>query len=353
MRTAIAIVLATTACASKPAPQRPERDAPDPTAGPEVDSGGLPAAPLPKPPTGFATCELVTTSGGVVTAYAIGAGGLQATGTTTIAKVGPADPDDMLLEQRVGDGDWTDRDHLFLISGPRAVIQVTASAIVPVEVPPPARFKRPKPASQDGEEMVAGDLDAPGTGLVVQAGAAWWSECPWGMPYDGFQCEGYVHARLWPTPALLADQPRLDPRRYSWPTAVPAGFSTRTIKRGPDDAGVACIGPGNQRANLYPADESEVLDSYHWVSTTPPRLLVLYGHGGLDELILDRWALHAGCDDKQVAGGTTVVPGPNGLWLAREGSSEDLTTTRQVVYRGATVVGELPDDATVLFRPAK
>ena len=32
-------------------------------------------------------------------------------------------------------------------------------------------------------------------GGLAGGGAAWWSECPWGYPYDGWQCEVYVNAK--------------------------------------------------------------------------------------------------------------------------------------------------------------
>jgi len=339
------------ACGGKPPPMHPEHDAPDLSRHVDAGTGGNPDLTMPDPPAGFATADLVTVRNGELAAYAIVDGKLRQTGTTTLIKVDTDDAGESRFVDNVGNGGWADRDHLFLTTGERSVVMVTATAVTQVAIPAHDKFQTPKPA---GDDVVAGGTGGvSGTGLVISGGAAWWSECPWGLPYDGFQCESYAHGRLWPTPELDAGVTALPRDGFAWPTAVPAGYTTRSIKRGDiDDAGIACQPPKNagSRVNLYPnTDSAEMIDSYHWVSSEPPRLLVIYGHGGMSELIPDRWTLHAGCDATPLAGGSSVETGPAGLWLARIG---DDTTTRQTIYRGAAPIGDLPTDASVIFRPS-
>ncbi len=330
------------ACGGAPAPAP---TTPPATATPATTPAASPAYdPKLAAPTGFATCDLVTVHGGVVVAYAIEGGALRETGRTKLAT---NDDDELMLDPHIGQGDFANRDHLFLTIGERDVAQVTAGGVAHVTVPPPSAFDRPKPT--DGENTDPGALSAPRTGLVISEGAAWWSQCPWGLAADGFQCSSYVHARLWPTTALELDKPALPAHHFAWPTA-PAGYLAKPIKG--TYRSIACQPPKGATVTLgaNPDDTDEEIDGTHWISTEPPLLLVIYGHAGLADLIPDRWTLHAGCTEAPIASGTTAEPGPNGLWLGRVGEDD---AAHQFVYRGTTKLGEVPAGVTVLFRPAK
>lgn len=279
--------------------------------------------------------------GGELSTYAISGDQLVRTGATTLTDAVDS-PGVPVLQ--IGEGGWADRDHLFLSIGDRDVVLVTASAVSRVEVPPESAFATPRPSSPDSSELRRGnEVARTSSGLVVTDGAATWSECPWGLPYDGFQCSGWVHARLWPTPALATNQPALDGRSWSWPRTAPAKMAA-TVGR----TAVTCSG-GSVKTTMA-ADSSEEIGGAHWVSIKPPRLLVIYGRHGYMDLVPDRWTLHAGCGTVPIARGTSATPGPAGLWLAYE---TDDYRGKSKLYRGATVIGEIPPHANVMLRPPR
>jgi hypothetical protein len=334
------------ACKSAPPPLPPEHDDIPERTQSAIAPTRPPPPPLPPPPAGFATAELATIVGGELATYATQSGKLTQTGTTTLVKVD--DPNEAMFVHHVGQGHWADRDHLVVRIGERAVVMITATAVTTVTIPPPARFKTPKPTGEG--ELSEGGADASWGGLVVTKGEAWWSECPWGLPADGFQCHGYVHARLWPTETVVVGRDHMTTRDYAWPKPTPAGFVTREVKRGQFAiGGVTCEPPRGQgtKQTIFADTEGEEIVEYHWVSVEPPRLLVIYGHPGYADVIPDRWTLHAGCTSKAVSGGASAMAGPAGLWLVGDGDHD------QVVFRGAEPIGQLPRSAAVLFRPAE
>ncbi len=303
---------------------------------------------LPAPPTRFATADLVALDGGELTAYSVAGGRLAALGSSKLAA--PDSDDDFAGSLS---GDWGDRDHFFVHLPPRTVLGVTATAITAVTVPGPSTFKTPRPKTEDDDGLTEGGvLERIGAGLVITDGAAWWAECPWGFPYDGWQCEVWVTARLWPTAEVVSNGDAVVARTWSWPSATASGFRTKLID---DDRELACTPPAGTRPKqtVFSGSESdgEHIYAHHWVSVAPPRLLIVYGSPGLADLVPSRWTLHDGCREQPLAQGTEIEPGPGGLWLAWESPDPkaDEIITRQVVRRGSDIVGDL--DGLVRFRP--
>jgi hypothetical protein len=325
-RLPLAAVIALSACRTAPAPGAP--------------ANTPPPAPTAAAPAGFARADLVTMRDGELTAWAIASGRLEPLGTVRLATVDPEDGAAPLW------GDWADRDHLFVEVPPRTVLQVTAAGISPVTVPEEARFKTPRPRTEDDDGLEEGGPGLEEGGLVVTDGAAYWTECPWGWPYDGWQCAEWVVARLWPTADLGASEGAPAPRAWDFASTPPAGFTVQLVD---DDAGLRCTPPGAAATELRGnPDDGELVASTHWVSASPPRLLVVYGTPGFADLVTTRWALHDGCAPAPVAEGTDLAPGPAGLWLTWEtGAAGD----RLVVRRGGDVLGDVPRDAFVRFRP--
>lgn len=347
----VAAVLMLAGCGGKPK-----------SSGPVVVPGGGPGTepetvkaveppkpPLPAPPSDLAKAELMTIGGGEITAYDLDGGKVTELGTAVVAQV---DPENYLASIS---GDWADHDHFFVHIPPRDVVVVTADRMTRIEVPPEAAFETPKPdGGEDVENLKKGGLVVEGgTGLVLTDGSAWWVECPWGYPYDGWQCEVWTHAKLW-----LVDKPVVEPGRviedeWGWPTQVASGFRTKELD---DGRALGCTPPPGtkQKQSQFRGreDEGEMIMSHHWVSVSPPRLLVIYGTPGMDDLSESSFALHDGCLPKPLAVGVSAEPGPDGLWVGWE--THDLKAEkvelRTVVHRGAEVLGELSGGA-VKFRP--
>ncbi len=288
--------------------------------------------PLPPQPSiaWFATADLVTFEGKDIVAFSLAGGRVTRVGSTAF----PTD---------VVGGDWVDRDRLVVELDGRHVVQVTAAGVSTIEVPPSTAFARPSP-QPEATDLVPGEAD----GLIIASDdSAWWSECTWGYPYDGFQCARHVSARLWPPGGDWAesdDQP-MAPSEYPWPTAVPAGYRTTAV-----GAKLECESPSGH-TELGPNGEGdEQLHSFHWVSTSPPRLVVVYGRFGYKDLLPERWTLHDGCTEKPIEHGLAIAPGPDGLWTSTKPVGDD--AVKREVRRGAALIGELPGSGRAHFRPA-
>jgi hypothetical protein len=240
-----------------------------------------------------------------------------------------------LATYHVADGDygqlgWADREHLFA-SIERIVVMIDLHGVTPVVVPEDATLTAPKPKLDD---VVEGG----GIGnLVVAEGAAWWSRCAWGYPYDGFQCTTYVHAQLWPGRDRAVDTaPPIE--LPVWTDTIPAGYRIDNA-----DKTFRCTQPNGTATTLSSDDDNDRAMFSHWVSADPPRLLLIYGQAGYSDLIPSRWTLHAGCAATPVARGVSTQLGRNGLWLATDESK------RVSIWRRGKLIGELPGD-TVAFR---
>lgn len=305
--------------------------------------------PLPAAPADFGRADLVTISDGSVTGWTIGAGKVEKLGSVTLAKVDPEDYMGQLL------GDWIDRDHLAVLIPPRDVVVISAAKIERVRVPPGSEFKTPRPTTEDDDGLEEGGvMEGANTGLVVGGGAAWWSECPWGYPYDGWQCEVYTKAKLWPGGGGKVETGDVQGDSWDWPTGEPKGYKLKDI----DDGRVlGCTPPPGTKQKQTQLkgfeEDSEMVAGKYWVSTSPARLLVVWGTPGMDDLHPSRWTLHDGCLERPLAQGTYVEAGPAGLWIGHEAAdprAEDVKT-RAVLRRGGEVIGELPDGGLVRFRP--
>lgn len=304
--------------------------------------------PLPDAPADLGRSDLVTVDDGSVTGWAIGGGKIEKLGTVTLAKV---DPEDYMAQLR---GEWIDREHLAVLIPPRDVVVISPGKIARVKVPPASAFKTPRPETPDDDGLEEGGvMEGSNTGLVVGGGAAWWSECPWGFPYDGWQCEVYTKAKLWPA-AGKVETGQVEADRWDWVAQEPKGYRLKDI----DDGRVlGCTPPAGTKQKQTQLkgfeEDSETVVERHWVSASPPRLLVVWGTPGMDDSVPSRWTLHDGCLERPLAQGTWVEAGPAGLWLGHEAAdprAEDVKT-RPVLRRGAEVIGELPDRGSVRFRP--
>ncbi len=350
LRPSIAIVLLAACGAPSKPPLPPERDdTPGKGSGVSVTAGEAVATakPLPAPPAGFATADLVTMRGGELATWSAVDGKLTKLGSVTLADIPEGDLVEARAMSSLGKGHWADRDHLFLtLAGAREVVMVTATAITRVTIPPAKDFETAKPADPDGDIEKANNVGIDSEGLQVDdKGDVFWSQCAWGRGYDGYICDAWVHAQLWPIAKRSEGPGAITARSWSWPKP-PAGFKA-TIK----DRTLSCSGPAGRSA-IQPGtadDTDEEFDAVQWVSAQPPRMLVTYGHAGLADVIAERWTLHDGCTIKPLASGGTAEPGPAGFWIGVAKSDE--SDGPATLYRGAQTLGPLPDHARVMFRP--
>ncbi len=307
-----------------------------------------PGPPLPASPKDLARADLVALGTGTVTGWAIDGGKLVELSSVELAKVDPED------YQGAIDGAWADHDHFIVHVPPRDVVVVTADRMTRIAVPPETAFKAPRPTTPNDDGLIEGGvIEDEGYGLVVASGAAWWVECPWGFPYDGWQCEAWTRAKLWLVDKPVVEAGSVTADAWAWPTIEVSGFRTKELD---DGQALGCMPPPGTRQKQSQlrgsVEDGEMISSHHWVSASPPRLLVVYGTPGMYGPMASSWALHDGCLPKPLAVGTRVEPGPDGLWVAWE--SDNLKAkplvTRQVLRRGAEVIGEMPH-SDVRFRP--
>jgi hypothetical protein len=284
---------------------------------------------------------------GHLVAYAF-TGGLVETGRVRLA-LGDA-PDLALPLIDNSQGGWADRDHFFVVVDESVVVKVNASAMTEVPVPRLDRFTAPKPPPDPtGDEFEAATRAQSihiTTGLIVEPGAAWVSVCAWGLNHDGIRCHRYVHAKLWPdTKIVVGDHTARRPRAWAWPS-TPPGY-----KLAVDSTAASCEHGGKK--SVFDASSPDVggvqIHSAHFVSKSPPHLLVVYGHFGLGSVVADRWTLHRGCALPPIAEGQVAEPGPDELWLASVGGERPA----RVIYRGGNEIGRLPENTPVWFRPPK
>jgi len=299
--------------------------------GPATGGG---ATTLPAP-AGFAEADAISIDGGEIITWSFAGGKVTRLGAT---KLGDPDPEDW---NAALDGDWGDRDHFFVHIPPRAVMQVTAAGITPITVPPESAFKTPRPKVEDDDGLTEGGvMEARDNGLVVtELDGVWWSECPWGFPYDGWQCEVYVSAKLWPDAKAAAQGVSMLPRRWSWPGAKVPGFRIKELDEGRI---LGCSPPSGtaykQTQLMGKEDEGEHVYTVEWVSAKPPRMLLVWGTPGYADLVPSRWELHDGCMEKPLLQGESAEAGPPGYWLGDD-----------TIYKGADALG--PIKGYVKFRP--
>lgn len=310
-----------------------------------------PSKPRPVANTGvgypwFDRVDVVVVRDGKLVAYALGAG------PTELARLDiPSDGAPFVS------GAWGDRDHLFLRAGERRVVQLSRHGVVDVAIPPRARFATPRPDTDNAKDLVEGGPVDEG-GLIVTDRGAFWAECPWGFPADGFQCEGWRLAQLWPTPSKVVAQPTLPAHveHFAFPDAAPAGAALEQER----DGLVCTLGGPSTRidptvvdpeAPAAPDDaaptwqlhaDSAVLGA-HWLSAQPPRLLVRWGSPGYDSLVEYAWTMHDGCRPAPIDKGDFARPGPAPFWL------DD--SKRIEVRRGTERIMTVPAESTVFFRP--
>ncbi len=276
----------------------------------------------PRPPAiaWFATADLVTFDGKDITAFSLAGGRVTRVGSTAMA-------DDVIT------GGWVDRDRLIVELDGRRVVQVTPEGASSIAVPPRAAFARPSP-QPEATDLVQGAAD----GLIVgDEGTAWWSECTWGWPYDGFQCMSHVSARLWPPGEQWVEggEDPMDAYEYPWVNAVPAGYHVTAAGKK-----LACESPTGRTELSAGDDSTEQVYGFHWVSASPPRLLVVYARFGYKDLVADLWMLYDGCTAQPLEQGDNVEPGPGDLWLATKPLPHD--EERRELRRGAVVIGDPP-----------
>lgn len=219
---------------------------------------------------------------------------------------------------------------------------VTADGIADVALPSPASRALPQPEGTFATGA-SGGRDYMLIDLVVTAGEAWWSTCPWSFPNDGGFCDKWVNTRLWPAPAREVSDSEKRPRAWPWPDRAPRGFA---IAPAPDGPAVTCRSPeGAAELRGKPesaegAGDGDLLFETRWMATEPPRLLVVFGQAyEFSPARVTRFQLLDGCGPTAVLAGADAEPGPGALWVA-DG----------VVMRGATALGHAGD---VRFRPSR
>jgi hypothetical protein len=285
-------------------------------------------------PAGFAECDAISIDGGELITWSFAGDKVTKLGSVRLASPDPEDAFAMLS------GDWADRDNFFVEVPPRTVLHVTATGIAPVTVPPESALTSPRPAHDDPNLTEGGVMEGERYGLVVTEGAAHWQECPWGAPYDGWQCEVYATATLWPDADIAFDDTGVRPRSFDWlPVTVP-GFRVKEL----DEARiVGCTPPAGtayKQTKLKGKEEDgEHVYQLAWVSSSPPRLLVVWGTPGYDDDVPSRWALHDGCNEKPLVQGEWATPGRSPYWMG-DGT----------VYKGATPLGAVTGGLS--FRPS-
>lgn len=288
-------------------------------------------------PTGFAEADAISLEDGVIATWSFAGAKVTRLGEVKLSDPAPesAFPGDHALV-----GDWSDREHFFVRVPPRTVMMVTAKGITPVTVPPESAFTAPRPAIDDENlEEGGGVMEGRQFGMVVQTGRVYWSECAWGFPYDGWQCEVYVTAELWPDPEMTTDNAGVRVRSWGWPGEKVSGFRTKELDEGRILGCTPPAGTAYKQTQLRGKEEDgERVHTAEWVSAKPPRLLVVWGTPGYADLIPERWALHDGCLEKPLVQGESVEAGPAGLWLGDD-----------TVYEGAAALGKITGD--VRFRP--
>jgi hypothetical protein len=341
MRSAAALVvaLALTACGAngkKPGPlvvgAEPGSGAGAASAsGAPTDEPHTDAAPKAAP-SGFAEADAIVFDAGELSTWSFAGGKATKLGAVTLVEGVDAEAYGPILR-----GDWADHDHFFVTVAPRAVFHISAAGMVPVTVPPESAFKAPRPKVDNDADLAEGG-EMEGMGLVVGGGEAWWEECPWGFPYDGFQCEVFVSARLWPSATTKTDNTGATPRRWDWSRAPIKGWRLKELDDGHELGCTPPAGTKQKQTQLASDDESEMVYAAEWVSPMPPRLLVIWGQYGLADLIPSRWELHDGCLENVLEKGQDVEPGPRGFWVG-DG----------VMHQNAKVLGPIPGQ--ILFRP--
>lgn len=164
---------------------------------------------------------------------------------------------------------------------------------------------------------------------------------------DGLQCEVYVHAELWPSPGIEQTERPLSLVKIAWQELpAPGGFRTEvtgSVLRCRPRSGAEVELAGN-------AENSEQIYGVHWVSASPPRLLVAYGVSGFADMLPSTWSLYEACGPTAIAKGTRVEPGSHGLWAGEEADPDG--SSRAVIWRGGTRIGALPRGDGFRFRPA-
>jgi hypothetical protein len=313
---------------------------------PEPPAGRAPARPAP---AGFAECDLVSFDDGVLATYAIRAEKLVKLGELRLAPPAPKrDPDAYPEYQFPLIGDWADRDRLFVRTGKRQVVMVTAAGISDVAVPDEKTLEIEHPEDTHPSGGYGGK-DYNFVDLVVEDGEVWWSRCPYSFLYDGGFCHQWVNQRIWPdTTREVADGQRV-PRRFPWREDPPKGY----VLDPPKDP-ETCKPPAGAAVTIplridipegTSGDEAEDYYSEHrfharWVQASPPKLLVTYGFTPeFDSPYISSAALFDGCSAKPSFTGGEPRPGPNGLW---EASGH--------IFRGGTELGVAGDTR---FRPPK
>lgn len=311
----------------------------------EPPAGRAPARPAP---AGFAESDLIAFGDGVLSTYAIRRDALVKLGEVRLAPPAPkANPERLATYDFPLIGDWADRDHLFVRTGDRQVVMVTAAGITDVALPDKKTLEIPHP--EETGESGYGGKQYTYVDLVVEDGEAWWSRCPYSYGYDGGFCFKWVNAKLWPTTELEVTESERIPREFPWREEAPTGFTLDPPKRPK-----TCMPPGGKaiaipnRLDAPKPDDGEEEDYYaehlfdaRWVSASPPKLLATYGYvSEFAPPYVSKTALFDGCAAAPSwTADDAPRTGPDGLWEA--GGD---------VFRGGRLLGTA---GGVRFRPSR
>jgi hypothetical protein len=295
----------------------------------------LDAGPLAIPAPGFDRADFAVLEQRAVVFYAIG---------DSIDEVGrvpldPVDLDQLGRARRIG---WGDRENLYVLTAPFAVLRVTVDGAVWLPVPPLDEYRRDRPEG----DVVPLDSDR----FAIDGGAAWYGVCPWGTPENGIsprECLQWVYIELAPDPGvreLLGGAESKGMPSFPWPDAAPDDVTIVPGKSALGEPTMRCRGPGRKKADF------DMALGFHWLSIDPPAVLVengIYGPPGAG-IVRWGWEVREGCAKKaRMSGSAHPIAGPGGLWMSSTGKTDELG-----LYRAGTFLGTLSDALEGAFRPA-
>ncbi len=259
------------------------------------------ASPAAIPAPGFERADIAVLVAHALVFYALG------DAPTEVGRI-PLEIDGVKHYERLG---WADRDNLYVWTGPRAILHVTAAGATPIAAPR--------------------DIEL----FAVDGGAAWAGA----YPAPGSSRWDWIELAPTPNVHVTTDVDSMKRMRsYAWPDAAPAGITLTATKYE-----LQCRDAGRHTSTTFNA----AVD-YHWVSVDPPVVMLLIATGPPGAPGVSSWQLHAGCVDAVGrAGSVKPEPGPDGLWQTSAGWIDRLQ-----IYRGARWLGTIPvANLTPAFRP--
>jgi hypothetical protein len=256
------------------------------------------------PIAGFDQADLVAFDDGHAIFYSLAGDQIKEVGRADIGHSG------------VDVAEWANHDTLYVNGIDREVLRLTKSGVTEIPVPALTEYTF-RPGDDTGE-------DANWEELGVDERGAWYGYCPYAVYGENdYVCQrwGWIGIDGAAKGKKEAGGEHAE-RHYDWPQIE---GETCTLDTG---------GSGYQAVGS------------HWV--TGDTILVEYGYGEGAYRQVVQWELHQGCDGKTLYSGLTATPGPNGLWIGRQGEYDEVA--HDFVFRGAKRIG-IVKGTNVRFRP--